>query len=616
MSGRNGPAGDGSVPGRDYHSFANPGQLSVEHLRLDLDVDFERRMLYGYAELRIEHVDPQARELVLDTRALEIERVEVREADRGWRNTHFVLGDEVQYLGRPLSIEVPAAADTVRVQYRTSPEASGLQWLTPAQTAAGRHPFLFTQSQAIHARSWIPIQDTPQVRLTYAATVRTPAGLVAVMSAANKTDAPRNGEYHFEMPQPIPAYLIALAVGDLVFEPMGDRTGVYAEPPVIEAAAAEFSETSRMLEVTEALFGPYRWGRYDLLILPPSFPFGGMENPRVSFITPTVIAGDKSLVSLIAHELAHSWSGNLVTNATWRDFWLNEGFTVYVESRIMEAVYGLRRKRMEDTLGLRSLREDFEELDDQDERLAVDLRGRDPDDNFTDVPYEKGRLLLVFLEHRFGRQTFDSFLRRYFDDFAFRSITTEQYLQYLEKRLLEPNPGVVSRAEVEAWIYEPGLPATAVLPHSEAFAAIDEIHQRWLAGDIAAGDIDASQWTVHEYLHFLESLPDELEHEQLAAIDEAFGLTDSGNSEIASSWLEIAIRNEYAPAYARLEQFLIEIGRRKLIEPLYKALVTTRAGHELARRIYARAKPGYHPLMIATAEKILEMEGSDSAAGG
>ncbi len=592
-------------PGRDHHSFANPDALRVTHLLLDLDVDFEQSVLSGYAELEIEHVDRDARKLILDTRALNIERVESRGAGGAWREAGFELGEEVEHLGRPLVIEVPADAATVRVHYRTSPSASGLQWLTPAQTAGGRHPFLFTQSQAIHARSWIPLQDTPQVRMTYVATVRTPPELLAVMSASNQIGTPRDGEYRFEMPQPIPSYLIALGVGDLAFEPMGERTGVYAERPVVEAAAAEFADTGRMLEITEKLFGPYRWGRYDLLILPPSFPFGGMENPRLSFITPTVIAGDKSLVALIAHELAHSWSGNLVTNATWRDLWLNEGFTVYVESRIMEAVYGMHRKRMEDALGYQSLLEDFEELEDRDEVLAVDLRGRDPDDVFTDVPYEKGRLLLVYLEQHFGRETFDRFLRGYFDDFAFRSITTGQFLAYLDEHLLEPHAGIVSMAKVKKWVFEPGLPRDAVLPHSDAFVNIDAVRSRWLGGKIAAQDIDTSQWTVHEWLHFLNNLPDELDHELLVALDEAFALTDSSNAEIASSWLEIAIRNGYEQVYDRIEEFLVGIGRRKLIEPLYKTLVKTDEGRETALRIYAKAKSGYHPLMITTAEKIL-----------
>ncbi|HUO82819.1 MAG TPA: M1 family metallopeptidase [Gammaproteobacteria bacterium] len=589
----------------DPHSFSNPHALRVSHLELELDVDFAQRVLNGTAVLDIERVDSRATRLVLDTRALDVTSTEARIPDAGWRRVDFELGEEVEFLGRPLVVDFPAGARAVRVRYRTAPEASGLQWLTPEQTAAGAHPFLFTQSQAIHARSWIPLQDTPGVRMTYAATVRTPPGMLAVMSAKNDPGDARDGVYRFEMPQPIPAYLIALGVGHLAFEPMGARTGVYAEPPVVAAAAAEFSDTERMLEITERLFGPYRWGRYDLLILPPSFPFGGMENPRLSFITPTVIAGDKSLVALIAHELAHSWSGNLVTNATWRDLWLNEGFTVYVESRIMESVYGLERRNMEDALGLHSLREELAELDDPDEILAIELRGRDPDDVFTDVPYEKGRLFLVWLEDRFGRDRFDRFLRGYFDRFAFESITTEQFLAYLEAELLESHPGTVTMAAVRAWVYEPGLPAEAVLPQSDAFDVIDAARERWLDGRIAAGDIDTSVWTVHEWLRFLEELPDELDRERLAALDAAFALTPSSNAEIASTWLEIAIRNQYRPAYARLEEFLVGIGRRKLIEDLYKALVETGDGREFALRVYARAKPGYHPLMIATAEKIL-----------
>ena len=310
-----------SVP-QDHHSFANPDEIRLTHIDLDLDIDFDTETMSGTATMDVEFVDPEATEVVLDTRELTIESVEV-EVDGDWQTAGYELGEAETFFGSPLTIQLPTDARRVRVRYRTSPDASGPQWLEPEQTAGKEHPFLFTQSQAVHARSWIPLQDTPQVRVTYNATIHTPEELVAVMSAFNDPDAERNGVYRFEMPQAIPSYLIALGVGDLVFRPMGQRTGVYAEPAVADDAAREFEDTEQMLEISEGLYGPYRWGRYDLLILPPSFPFGGMENPRLSFITPTVIAGDKSLVALIAHELAHSWSGNLVTNATWDDMWLN-----------------------------------------------------------------------------------------------------------------------------------------------------------------------------------------------------------------------------------------------------------------------------------------------------
>ncbi len=589
---------------QDHHSFANPDEVRLTHIDLDLDIDFDTETMSGTATMDVEFVDPEATEVVLDTRELTIESVEV-EVDGDWQTAGYELGEAETFFGSPLTIQLPTDARRVRVRYRTSPDASGPQWLEPEQTAGKEHPFLFTQSQAVHARSWIPLQDTPQVRVTYNATIHTPEELVAVMSAFNDPDAERNGVYRFEMPQAIPSYLIALGVGDLVFRPMGQRTGVYAEPAVADDAAREFEDTEQMLEISEGLYGPYRWGRYDLLILPPSFPFGGMENPRLSFITPTVIAGDKSLVALIAHELAHSWSGNLVTNATWDDMWLNEGFTTYVTSRIMEEVYGQERAAMEAVLGLQDLQRDIDEIDEGDEHLVIDLRGRDPDEVFTNVPYEKGALFLKYLEQQFGRETFDPFLHDYFDHFAFQSVTTEQFLGYLEENLLGEHPGKVTLFDVEQWLYKPGLPDSALLPVSDAFARVDEQRERWVNGEIDAADLETAGWTVHEWRYFLNTLPDTLSSEQLADLDSEFDLTASRNNEITHSWLLIAIRNSYAPAYPRLESYLTEIGRRKLVEPLYKELVKTPEGTEFARRVYLEARTGYHYVTATTIDDIV-----------
>ncbi|HLL75612.1 MAG TPA: M1 family metallopeptidase [Pyrinomonadaceae bacterium] len=591
----------------DVHSYSNPSEVRVRHVDLDWDVLFDQKILKGSSTLTIERAARgRNAPLILDTRNLGVTRVETSTGGSTWSEAQFTIGTNDPVLGAPLTVQLPAQADRVRVHYTTSPQASGLQWLEPAQTAGKRLPFMFTQSQAIHARSWIPLQDTPQVRVTYTARVRTSRELLAVMSADNDSKTARDGDYSFRMAQPIPSYLIALAVGDLRFRPMGRRTGVYAEPSVVESAAREFADTERMVEATERLYGPYRWGRYDLLVLPPSFPFGGMENPRLTFVTPTVIAGDKSLVSLIAHELAHSWSGNLVTNATWRDFWLNEGFTTYLERRILEAVYGRDRAQMEAALGRRTLDDELKTLAERDEILHVDLKGRDPDEGFTQVPYEKGALFLRHLEETFGRERFDPFLRAYFDRFAFQSITTEDFLGYLRQNLLNRNPRLAARVPVQEWIYSAGLPASAPGPRSDAFTRVEEQARRWQQGSLRAEQINTRQWTTHEWLHFLKSLPEDLDREKMAELDRAFRLTRSGNSEVAFQWLLMSIRGRYEPAYPRLEEFLTSIGRRKFLRPLYEELAKTPEGRERALTIYRRARPGYHPIAVTSIDQILQ----------
>lgn len=598
-------------PARDVHSYANPEQVRVRHVDLDLEVLFDRKVLKGVATLSLERAPGNAAALKLDTRDLKIIKAEVVSDGASFTPTQFSLGETDKILGAPLTVQLSAQANKVRIEYETSPAASGVQWLEPAQTAGKKHPYVFTQSQAIHARSWIPLQDSPGVRVTYAANIRTPKALRAVMSAEER---PFNGlvaagqsGYSFNMSQAIPAYLIALAVGDLAFKSLGARTGVYTEPSMLDKAAREFADTEQMVEATEKLYGPYRWGRYDILVLPPSFPIGGMENPRLTFATPTILAGDKSLVSLIAHELAHSWSGNLVTNATWRDFWLNEGFTTYLERRILEAIYGRPREEMEAVLGRQILAEEMADLPDADEILHVDLTGRDPDEGFTQLPYEKGALFLRHLEETFGRERFDQFLKGYFDHFAFQSIATADFRAYLQKHLLDADAQLAAKVPINAWITEPGVPVSAPQPLSDAFIKVEAQAKAWLEGKTLAAQLPTAQWTTHEWLHFLKFLPPQLSEKQMSELDQAFNLTKTGNAEIAHQWLLIAIRNKYAAAYPRLEEHLITIGRQKLIKLLYEELAKTPEGRVRASQIYKKARSGYHPIAVTAIDRIMKV---------
>ncbi|GIU81893.1 MAG: M1 family peptidase [Acidobacteria bacterium] len=590
----------------DFHSYAEPNKVVVRHVDLDWQVNFSSKIITGFATLTLERFDKSA-PLMLDTRDLQIKDVLVSKDGKIFKKTTFSLGTPDKILGAPLKVDLASDTKFVRVYYSTSPNASGLQWLTPEQTADKRYPFMYSQAQAIHARSFIPLQDSPQIRITYSAKVRTPRNLLAVMSAEGNLENSkrRGGLYTFKMTKPIPPYLIAIAVGELGFRPLGKRCGVFAEPSVLEKAASEFSDTEKMMEAAERLYGPYRWGRYDILVLPPSFPFGGMENPMLTFATPTILAGDKSLVSVIAHELAHSWSGNLVTNATWRDFWLNEGFTTYIERRIIEVLYGENRREMEAMLGKQGLLRELSSLPPSDQILHVDLKGRDPDDAFTGVPYEKGALFLRWLEEKFGREKFDKFLRSYFDSHAFKSITTETFVSYLQKNLLEVYPGVVSMAEIEEWIEKAGLPKNAPSPYSENFAKVETDARKYLNGEITASEINAKDWTTQEWLKFLDVFSEGLTAERMKELDLRFNLTKTGNSEIAFQWLMLAIRSNYREAYGRLEDFLMNIGRRKFVRPLYVELARTPEGKEFAQRIYAKARNRYHPITQATIDAIL-----------
>lgn len=598
----------------DPNSYAQPDRVRVSHLDLDLALDFARKEVRGDATLSLDWKDAQAQELVLDTRDLAIAKVSALDAEGKASALKFTLAPRDKELGSKLTIVAPTHPATVRIAYTTSPKASGLQWLTPAQTADRKQPFMFSQSESIHARSWVPLQDSPAVRFTYKAHVTAPKNLRVVMSAINDAAHALDGDFRFDQPKPIPSYLLAIAAGDIAVKETGPRSAVYAEPSVVAQAAHEFEDTEKMIDAAEKLYGPYRWGRYDILVLPPSFPFGGMENPNMTFATPTVLVGDKSLVSLVAHELAHSWSGNLVTAATWRDIWLNEGFTTYVQGRITEALYGAALADEEVLLAARELQKSIGAMAQNAQRLAPEPRDVGADDSLSDVAYDKGSWFLRALEQRYGRAVFDPYLRAYFDHFAFQSITTEQMLDYLKPNLIEKYPGKVSWDEVKEWVYSTGIPKAAPLPDSPRFAAIDAQRRDFLAGTRAAAMLDAKGWNTQEWMYFLDGLPDTPPLDKLKALDAAWQLTRTPNAEIGMRWYSHAIAAGDQAVWPAAAEHMTRIGRLYLTTPLYKAFVKTPQGLAYAEGVYAKARAGYHPMTQAAVERIFAKAKKASSA--
>ena len=596
---------------RDVHSFARPEIARVTHVDLDLRADFAGKRMTGTAAMNI-HRAPGATEIVLDTRDLTIRQV----TDGAGRPLTYNLGQGSGVRGRPLTVELPEGTRRIIVHYATAPGAAALQWLSPEQTAGKRHPYLFSQGQAILTRSWIPTQDSPGIRQTYSARIVVPENLRAVMSAEMLTPRGERAEggraYRFRLNQPIPPYLIALAVGDIGFRKLGPRSGVYTEPSMLDAAAAELVDVEKMITAAEKLYGPYRWGRYDLLVLPPSFPYGGMENPRLTFATPTIIAGDRSLVSLVAHELAHSWSGNLVTNATWADSWLNEGFTTYFENRIMEALYGRERAAMEASLEYQTLRETIagQPAGSKRSALRVEASATDPDEGGSEVIYEKGQAFLRTVENIVGRERFDAWLRAYFDRYAFQPMTTEVMLADMRANLVRGDAELERRLKLDEWIYQPGIPDNVVVPSSSAFAAV-EVQAKAFAAGTPAAQLKTADWTTQEWLHFLGAIPQELPDARLAELDRASDLSTEGNSEILFSWLQLGVKNRYDPIKPPVERFLLSMGRRKFVVPLFRSLMAQGDwGRPFAEQLYARARPLYHPVTATSADAVVRPAGA------
>ena len=600
----------------DEHSYSQPDKVRTTDLALDLALDFDKKEIAGTATYTLDWIDKSATQLVLDTRDLTIEKAEALDANGQATPLAFKLADQADpILGTKLTIEAPTRPAKVRVTYHTSPGASGLQWLEPSMTEGKKQPFMFSQSQQIHARSWVPLQDTPQIRFTYSAHVTAPKDTMVLMSADNDPNAVRDGDYSFRMPQKIPSYLLAIAAGDLVFKPISARSGVWAEPAMVDKAEHEFEDTEKMIETAEKLYGPYRWDRYDLLVLPPSFPYGGMENPRLTFATPTVIVGDKSLVSLVAHELAHSWSGNLVTFAVDRNAWLNEGITTYVQGRITEALYGKDMADMEEVIDRDELKKEFATLDPKMQVLSLKPGElQDPDDAASDTVYTKGAWFMQWLEEKFGRAVFDPWLRSYFDHFAFQSITTEQFRDYLQKTLVDKHPGTVTMAQVDEWLYAPGIPADAPQVQSRKFSVVDAARIAWAGtGTLPAPQV-TDAWGTQEWVHFLEGLGDTLKPEQMKQLDTAFHFTGTPNGEIAQRWYPLAVRSGYTEARPAIAAFLEHIGRRKLIMPTYEELVKTPDGLAFAKEVFAKAKPGYHPITTGSVQETIDKAAARPAA--
>ena len=601
---------------KDPHSYSNTSEIRTKHLSLELEVNFDNKTIYGVARHRMS--ESTAKTAIFDIHGESIQKVTVGKKGEE-KEADFVIGkmDKDSILGQPLVVSIPAHTENINIYYQTSERCDALEWIDAEHTSSGKFPYLYSQGQAILTRTWIPLQDSPSNRFTYDATLHVPKGMMALMSAENPKKKTPDGTYHFEMKLPIPSYLIALTIGDIGYRALNKRCGVYAEAPMLDRAAKEFQDLPRMIDAAESVYGPYAWGQYDVIVQHQSFPFGGMENPMLTFINPSIVAGDRSLVSVIAHELAHSWSGNLVTNESWNDFWLNEGFTVYIEHRIMEELYG---KETANTLCEIEHFELTEELKDiatsqhpEDSRLYLSLKGRNPDDGMTSVAYVKGAYFLKTLEATVGRKKMDAFVNAYFEQYKFKTIKTEVFHTFLNKNLLYPNN---IEFNTDEWFYLEGLPMNSITIKSKRLELMRSYAERTNRGEDIFAPIKKIRWVkvkgkkkkrkqpyteqldtkayiTQEWQTYLRSLSLSIDTARLDQMDRYAQFSDA-NNELKFEWFLLNIRKENRSIRPKLRTFLIETGRRKYILPLYRALAVHPADKEWARSVFKEAQGGYH----------------------
>lgn len=585
----------------DPHSYYDPNQARISHIDFVIKVDFVSSTLHLQSAYTMH--TPVEGALFLDTRDLEIHRIHSGGKELNWE---LDLSDPI--LGQRLHIKDMNAIASFTIESTTTPESSALQWLNPELTAGGQHPYLYSQCQAIHARSIFACQDSPVVRLTYSADVILPKPLVAVMAAASigSRDEGSKTRYRFEMPQAIPSYLFAIAAGNIKFRSLGIRCGVYAEPEILEAAAWEFAKTEEILAKAENLFGPYAWDRYDILVLPPAFPYGGMENPRLTFISPVYLVGDRSETIIVTHELAHAWTGNLITNATWEDFWLNEGWTTYAEIRITEALEGREYAQFRSALGRDYMFEDMQHLDSDPALTALffPMQGLDPDLTTTTIPYHKGNAFLTHLEETVGRKKFDAFIKTYIDTYRFTSLSTQQFITFLEEKLGED----IRDIDIDTWLYEPGFPEFAPVLNSRVYENIFAKAAAFANGDQIV-EADIAGWKPAEVTLFLRLLPKNLEGSSVRYLEALFNIKESKNATILTSFYVNALQSDYAESLPRIERFTKSIGRSFLVTKIFRAMLGSNWARNEARRIFESAKAHYHPITISNIEEIL-------AAGG
>ncbi|EMD63141.1 hypothetical protein GGP41_005162 [Bipolaris sorokiniana] len=610
---------------RDPNTLSNYHNFVTRHTSVDFDIDFERKRLFGSVVLTLECLtDEDVKEVVLDASYLDISVVEVE-----GKSVKFNVGDRVEPYGSPLSITLPSQVPKgktvdIEIKVATTDKCTALQWMTPAQTSNKKHPYMFSQCQAIHARSVFPCQDTPDVKSTFSFALRSPLPVLASGLPTGATDyqpPKKDGEsgtmkYTFEQKVPMTVYLFAVASGDLASASIGPRSTVWTGPEELLKCKDELDgEIEPFMKALESIVSPaYQWGQYNVLILPPSFPYGGMENPVWTYATPSIISGDKQNVDVIAHELSHSWSGNLVSAASWEHFWLNEGWTTYLERRIAAALHGEAHRHFSAIIGWKALEQSIENYgkDHPYTKLVLDLKGQDPDDAFSSIPYEKGFHALYQFELLLGKEKWDSFIPHYFDTFKFKSVDSYDFksclINFFEK-------DAESKAKLDSFdwdklFYAPGYPVKPDFDQTMVKSCY-ELADKWEALVSSSSDFkptasDIEGWVSNQSVVFLErlqSFASKFSAESVHLLGATYGYKTTQNIEVSSRYLSIGLMAKVEESYEPSAELLGQIGRMKFVRPMFRLL--NEANRDLAVKTFEKNKDFYHPICRQMVEKDL-----------
>ena len=616
----------------DISSYSNFNEIIQKELDIDISLDFEKKQMIGKMDINYEIINQEISKIILDLKGPEIVSVEYIQKDEEGEDLksiklNYEIYSENEFkdsLGTPLIIYLDNIKNNkevdykkiielktllIRIQFITTEKCTGIQFLTKEQTYTKKYPFMFTQCEAIQCRSLFPVQDSPSVKSTYKVTTSIESPLTFLFGGIIKTkyydSNTKKNITLFEQNIPIPSYLVAFVAGELEYGRISERCGVWTEVGLCKKACNEFKDAETYIKIAEEyLDHPYEWEVYNLLVLPFSFPYGGMENPNLTFVTPALLAGDRSMSNVIGHEISHSWTGNLVTNKNWKNFWVNEGFTTFMERKLDSALLGEDMENLEAIVGNNELIADIKLLGEDSEytKLSADYGGNDPDDGFSTAPYEKGYQFLIYIEKLIGKDVFKEVMQKYIKKYRLKSVDHTAFKGVLEEvikeKFKEKADEIIGKIDWEKWLYEKGIPKYTNEFSSEYLKDAEKLAEDFLneKEDNETVLKKFKEWHTNvklAFLNYLSEHKDKINETICQNLKKKLNLAEEYNSEIKYMWYLLALDKKIESEIPNIKKFLETHGRLKYIRPIYFAWMEKDFNE--AKEFFDKVKYLYHP---------------------